>query len=147
MQMRNASRAGATCAIAGAALLFLGTYLHPMGADPNESVAAFTEYAADPLWVASYLTQLAGVAAMVAAVLFLTEQLEARRRPCVARIAAGGAGKGDANLFLDRSSAIDVASLDAPTITHRARFKSFPIEQDESLLNVLRYNSVCNEKN
>jgi hypothetical protein len=91
MPMRNASRAGATCAIAGAALLFVGTALHPMGVDPNEPVAAFTEYAADPWWVASHLTQLAGVAAMVVAVLVLTEQLEARRRPCVARIAAGGA--------------------------------------------------------
>ena len=72
-------------------MLFVGTYLHPMGADPNEPVAAFTEYAADHLWVASHLTQLAGVAVMVAAMVFLTEQLEARRRPCVARIAAGGA--------------------------------------------------------
>lgn len=72
-------------------MLFVGTYLHPMGADPNEPVAAFAEYAADHLWVASHLTQLAGVAAMVAAGLFLTEQLEARRRLCVARIAAGGA--------------------------------------------------------
>jgi hypothetical protein len=89
--MRTASRAGATCAIAGAALLVVGTALHPMGADPNEPVAAFTEYAADPWWVASHLTQLAGVAAMVAAVLVLTEQLDARRRVGVARIAAGGA--------------------------------------------------------
>jgi hypothetical protein len=62
-----------------------------MGADPNEPVAAFTEYAADPWWVASHLAQLAGVAAMVAAVLVLTEQLEASGRLCGARIAAGGA--------------------------------------------------------
>lgn len=89
--MQNASRAGATCAIAGAALLFVGTYLHPMGADPNEPVAAFTEYAADHLWVASHLTQLGGVAAMVAALLVLTEHLEASRRSGVARIAAAGA--------------------------------------------------------
>jgi hypothetical protein len=72
-------------------LLFVGTYLHPMAADPNEPMAAFTEYAADHWWVASHLTQLAGVAAMVAAGLVLTGQLEARRRPGVARIAAGGA--------------------------------------------------------
>lgn len=91
MQVRNASRAGATCAIAGAAFLFVGTYLHPMGADPNEPVAAFTEYAADHLWVASHLTQLGGVAAMVAALLFLTEQLEASRRSVAARIGAAGA--------------------------------------------------------
>ena len=72
-------------------MLFIGTYLHPMGADPNDPAAAFAEYAGDRLWVASHLVQLAGVAAMVAALLFLTEQLEARRRSSVARIATAGA--------------------------------------------------------
>ncbi len=64
--------------------------------------------------------------------------------------------KGDANLFLDRIKRIDVTLLNAPTSTcsqrlrahrhttgyghiYQGRFKSFPIEQDESLLNVLRY--------
>ena len=89
--MLNAGRVGATCAVTGTALLFIGTYLHPMGADPNEPVAAFTEYAADHLWVASHLTQLAGVAAIVAALLFLTEQLKESRGSSVARIAAAGA--------------------------------------------------------
>ncbi len=91
MQMPNASRVGATCAIAGAALLFIGTYLHPMGADPNDSAAAFAEYAADRLWVTSHLLQLAGMAAMVAALLFLTQQLEAGKRSSLVRIATAGA--------------------------------------------------------
>jgi len=91
VQHRNASKAGATCAIAGAVLLFAGTYLHPMEANPNEPVAAFTEYAADDFWVASHLMQLAGVASMVAALLFLTTVLEARRGSGIARVAAGGA--------------------------------------------------------
>lgn len=56
------SRMGATCAIAGSVLVFLGTYLHPMEADPNDATAAFAEYAADQLWVASHMTQLIGVA-------------------------------------------------------------------------------------
>jgi hypothetical protein len=72
-------------------LLLVGTYLHPMGADPNDAVAAFTEYAADGLWVASHLTQLLGVALMVAALLVLTEQLGAKRRTGWLRVAAGGA--------------------------------------------------------
>ena len=72
-------------------MLFVGTYLHPLGADPNAAVAAFTEYAADRLWVASHLTQLAGVALMVAALLFLAQQLEAGSGTGWARIAAGGA--------------------------------------------------------
>jgi hypothetical protein len=91
MQHRNASKAGATCAIAGAALLCVGTYLHPMEANPNEPVAAFTEYAADNFWVSSHLIQLAGVALLMAALLFLTTVLETRRGPGIARVAAGGA--------------------------------------------------------
>ena len=37
-----------------------------MKADPNDAVAAFTEYAADQLWGASHLMQLAGLTLMVA---------------------------------------------------------------------------------
>src|SRR5207245_31590 len=74
MASRSERRTGAACAIAGSVLLLLGTALHPMGADPNDAVAAFTEYAADRLWVASHLMQLAGVVLMVGALLFLAEQ-------------------------------------------------------------------------
>lgn len=48
----------AITAIAGAVLLLIGTILHPMSADPNVPLAAFTEYAADTHWVASHLMQL-----------------------------------------------------------------------------------------
>ncbi len=91
MQKRNISRVGAMCAIAGAALLFIGTFFHPMGVDPSDPVAAFAEYAEDRLWVASHLVQLAGVAAMLAALLLLSGQLEARGCSSVARIATAGA--------------------------------------------------------
>ena len=84
-------RVGATCAVAGSLLLAVGTYLHPLGADPNEPVAAFAEYAADHLWVASHLTQLTGVVLMVAALLILAQQLEAGSGAGWARLAAGGA--------------------------------------------------------
>jgi hypothetical protein len=94
MLSRSESRIGATCAITGSLLLFVGTYLHPIGSDPNEAVAAFTEYAADHLWVASHLTQLAGVALMAVALLFLTQQLEAKIGVIFARITAGGAMTG-----------------------------------------------------
>jgi len=87
----GASRIGATCAITGSVLLFVGTYLHPMGADPNQAVAAFTEYAADHLWVASHLTQLAGVSLMVAALLLLAQQLRMGSGTAWAGVAAGGA--------------------------------------------------------
>src|SRR5262249_59619295 len=88
---RSTGKIGAICAIAGTVLLSVGTYLHPLEADPNDAVAAFTEYAADHLWVASHLTQLAGVALMVTALLLLTQQLETRSGPGWARVAAAGA--------------------------------------------------------
>jgi len=91
---RGALRTGATCAITGGLLLFLGTWLHPMSADPNDPLAAFTEYAADHLWVASHLTQLAGVALMVAAFLLLARELEAGSASAWARVTAGGAVAG-----------------------------------------------------
>jgi hypothetical protein len=91
MLSRSERRIGATCAIAGSVLLFIGTYLHPMTADPNDVVAAFTEYAANRLWVASHLTQLAGVALAVAALLLLARQLEAASGTGWSRIAGGGA--------------------------------------------------------
>jgi len=91
MGYRSESRIGATCAIAGSVLLGAGTYLHPMGADPNDTVAAFTEYAADHLWVASHLTQLAGIALAVAALLLLAHELESVSGSGWPRVAAGGA--------------------------------------------------------
>jgi hypothetical protein len=42
-------------AISGALFLFIGTFLHPMEADPNDPLAAFTEYATDYNWVTSHL--------------------------------------------------------------------------------------------
>jgi hypothetical protein len=87
----NGSKVGGISAIAGALLLFIGTYLHPMGADPNDAVAAFTECAADHVWVASHLTQLVGVIFMVVALLFLTQELECADGKGWSRIAAGGA--------------------------------------------------------
>ncbi len=72
-------------------MLVIGTYLHPMEADPSDAVTAFAEYAADRLWVASHLTQLVGVVLMVAALLCLAQQLESGKGKGWARLAAGGA--------------------------------------------------------
>jgi hypothetical protein len=69
------SRIGPIAAILGAVLLFVGTYLHPMSADPNVPVAAFTEYAADHHWVASHLMQLFGVLLMAAALMLLSRKM------------------------------------------------------------------------
>jgi len=72
-------------------LLFIGSYLHPLGADPNDARAAFAEYAGDRLWVTSHLTQLAGVVLMVAAILLVTRWLEAAGANVWARLAAAAA--------------------------------------------------------
>jgi len=94
MLTHSPSKIAAICAITGSALLFVGTYLHPLGADPNDAVAAFTEYAADRLWVASHLTQLGGITLMTTALLFLTQLLEEGNGKAWARIASGGAIAG-----------------------------------------------------
>jgi len=58
-------KTGAVLVILGALGLLMGTLLHPMNADPNDPLAAFTEYAANAPWVASHLLQLLGIILMV----------------------------------------------------------------------------------
>jgi hypothetical protein len=94
MVSRSVSSIGAICAIGGSLLLFLGTAFHPMDADPSDAVAAFTEYAADQWWVASHLTQLAGITLMDAALLILAQQIEAARGKAWSYITAGSAVVG-----------------------------------------------------
>lgn len=72
-QMQGESRIGAIGAISGAVLLAVGTYLHPLKADPNDATMAFAEYAADHLWVASHLTLFLGVVLMVGALVLLSQ--------------------------------------------------------------------------
>lgn len=48
MSERNHYKIGAVTAMAGAVSLFVGTFLHPLEADPNDALAAFTEYASRP---------------------------------------------------------------------------------------------------
>jgi len=89
MAKETAGRVGAGSAIGGSIVLLIGTYLHPLGADPNDTLAAFTEYAADRLWVTSHLMQLAGVSAIVVALVCLARQLASSREPW-AEIGAAG---------------------------------------------------------
>jgi len=58
------ARVGGAAAIIGALTLFIATLFHPMGADPNDTAAAFAEYAADSLWIASHLGQFVGLAVL-----------------------------------------------------------------------------------
>jgi hypothetical protein len=79
-------KVGATAAIAGSVLLIAGTLLHPMSADPGDPLAAFTEYAADRLWVASHLSQFVGVALMVVGLIAYADSLHDRKRAWMARL-------------------------------------------------------------
>jgi hypothetical protein len=69
------SRIGPIAAIAGAIVLFVGTYLHPMSADPNIPRAAFAEYAASHHWVAIHLMQLVGVVLITASLVLLSRTM------------------------------------------------------------------------
>jgi hypothetical protein len=69
----------------------VSTLLHPMSADPNDPIAAFSEYAADRLWVASHLGQFIGIVGIGIAVLALGRTL--RDGPVVeVLVMLGGAG-------------------------------------------------------
>ncbi len=58
------TRIGAISALIGAMLLLVGTFLHPIHADPNIPADAFAEYAANEIWLLSHLMQFFGVFAL-----------------------------------------------------------------------------------
>jgi len=80
------ARLGAVAAVLGAIVLFGATLLHPLGADPNDAVAAFTEYAADRLWVGSHLGQFLGIGIIGAALVVLAHTLSEGRARLWARV-------------------------------------------------------------
>ncbi len=87
---QHLARIGATAAMSGAVTLFVATLLHPMSADPNDPSAAFAEYAADSLWVASHLGQFLGFAMLGVALAVLATTTEAGSPSAWARIGAVG---------------------------------------------------------
>src|SRR5438045_9546659 len=87
---QHLARVGAVAATGGALTLFVATLLHPMSADPNDPPAAFAEYAADRLWVASHLGQFLGVAALGVALVALGAAVEAGTPSAWPRIGVAG---------------------------------------------------------
>lgn len=75
MQERPGGRIIPIAAISGAVLVAFGTFLHPMDADPNIPSDAFTEYAADDLWVASHLIVLLGFIFIAAAFVLISRRM------------------------------------------------------------------------
>src|SRR5262249_59181851 len=88
--LRSSSRIAAPAAIFGVALLLIATLLHPGAADPNNSQAAFTEYAAFQPWVAVHLMQLGGVILILAALVLLSRRLMEGRAADWAALAMSG---------------------------------------------------------
>jgi hypothetical protein len=84
------ARIGAVAAIAGSVLLFAATSLHPLRADPNDAPAAFAEYAADLIWVASHLGQFLGVVLLGVALVGLAATVESGRPSAWAQIGRAG---------------------------------------------------------
>jgi hypothetical protein len=84
----------AIAAISGSLFLLIGTFFHPMEADPNIPLASFTEYAADRNWVASHLMQLTGMALMVAALVLLSQRMATGQAKVVAILGEIGAVVG-----------------------------------------------------
>jgi len=83
-------RIGAVTAIGGAVTLFVATLFHPMTANPNDPVAAFTEYAADRLWVATHLGQFLGLALLCVSLVAVGEVMEAGLPAAWARVGVVG---------------------------------------------------------
>lgn len=81
-------------AIAGAALLFIGTSLHPMHEDPNRPLAAFMEYAHDRHWIATHLVQLLGVVLMTAALVLLSRKMHSGPAGGISSLGHAGAVAG-----------------------------------------------------
>jgi hypothetical protein len=79
MQEKNIYKYGAVAGVLGTMGLFIGTFLHPAHADPNDPIAAFTEYAAHDPWVNVHLIQLLGVGLMVLAVVLFSKMIENNR--------------------------------------------------------------------
>jgi hypothetical protein len=79
-------KVGGVAAIAGVLVLSVATHLHPLGADPNDALAAFAEYAADPFWVWTHLGQFFGVALMLVGLVALGDQMEDETTAWIARL-------------------------------------------------------------
>lgn len=94
MQNQLSDKLAGMMAIAGAIALFVGSWLHPMNADPNVPLAAFEEYAADHHWIATHLIQLLGVVLMTAALVLVSKKLAGGRADALASLGMAGAIAG-----------------------------------------------------
>jgi hypothetical protein len=87
MPDKLALRSSAVTAVVGAVVFLWAGALHPAGADPGDSAAAFAEYAADRTWVAVHLGQFFGALLLLITLLILRQTLaEDDRAKALARL-------------------------------------------------------------
>jgi hypothetical protein len=96
---RSLLRIGAVAGLLGIVLQIIAAQLHPSKADPNDSAAAFAEYARSDVWEAAHITQYLGVLLISVALLAL------------ARSAARQAGTAGALALVAAALAVVVASV------------------------------------
>lgn len=89
MSIKN--KLGPASSVLGVILLFIGTVLHPMHANPNDALAAFTEYAADPDWQTTHLLQLAGVLGIVIGLILFANKLDVKGDSGLVKLSIVGA--------------------------------------------------------
>jgi hypothetical protein len=72
---RQYVRVGTGSGVLGVVLLMVGTALHPVPSDGNDAPAAFAAYAevGRPAWLAAHLLPLAGITAMLLAMVLLSQ--------------------------------------------------------------------------
>lgn len=80
------ARLGAVAAILGPVVLLGATLAHPMDSAPNDLAAAFAEYARDPYWLASHLSQFLGLTLVAAGLVALHGALEPGWPAALARL-------------------------------------------------------------
>ena len=68
-------RVGATAGVAGILVQVVMDQMHPAQADPNNSRAAFAEYASYPSWTAVHIGQFVGTLLLGLALLVLARSL------------------------------------------------------------------------
>lgn len=89
--MSAKNKLGPATSILSVILLLTGTLLHPMHAKPNDALAAFAEYAADPYWQATHLMQLAGVLGIVVGLILLASRLDVKGDSGLVKLSVAGA--------------------------------------------------------
>jgi hypothetical protein len=87
---RSLLRIGAITAVSGIALEVVMQFLHPSEADPNDSAAAFQEYAHSHIWAEVHIGQFAGTLFIVLGLVALSRSLSRQPRVAGALAIVGG---------------------------------------------------------